>query len=163
MFSRRNLIVAFGLVALAGLGGCSGKGGSFATVSGVITHNGNPVDGARVTFYSTLEVDGAKQMAYGALTDSNGKYVIATVGKDPGIPAGMYKVTVVKYEGKGYTPQEGIDAGQLDAMASDQGGGGKGGPVNLLPAAYATVTASKLTATLEPGKNKDVNFDLKGK
>jgi hypothetical protein len=163
MFSRKSLIVAIGLAALVGLGGCSGKGGSLATVSGVVTHNGSPVEGARVTFFSTLEVDGAKQMAYGALTDSNGKYVIATVGKEPGIPAGMYKVTVVKYEGKGFEAQPGIDAGQLDAMASDQGTGGRGGPANLLPKEYASPTTSKLSATLEPGKNKDVNFDLKGK
>ena len=44
-------------------------------------------------------------------------------------------MTIVKLEGKGVmAPQEGIDAGQLDAIVSDTGGSAKGGgPVNLLP------------------------------
>jgi len=164
MFSWRSWLSGFVLVALVALVGCSNKSGSFAMVSGVVTHNSVPVEGAKVTFHSTVEGGGNKPMAYSALTDSSGKYVIASVAKDPGIPAGLYKVTVVKFEGKGLTgPQEGMDAGQLDAMVSDGLGSAKGGPVNLLPAVYATQTTSKLSATLEPGKNKDVNFDLKGK
>ena len=53
--------------------------------------------------------------------------------------------------------------GQLDAALSDTGGARKVGPVNLLPQVYAAVGSTKLSATLEVGKNKDVNFDLKGK
>lgn len=127
-----------------------------------MTYKDAPVEGAKVTFHSTVEVEG-KTMSYSALTDSNGKYLIAAVGKDPGLPAGMYKVTVTKFEGgKSATPGEGMDAGQLDAMASDQGMAAKGGPKNLLPAEYATAANTKLSATLEPGKNEKVNFDLKG-
>ena len=134
------------------------------TGSGVVTHNGTPVDGAKVVFHSTVEVDGKPQQSYGAQTDSSGKYVIATSGRDlPGIPPGLYKVTVSKYEGKGMTPGEGMDAGQIDAALSDMGGSVKGGPVNLLPREYATPGSSKLSATLEPGKNQNVNFDLKGR
>ena len=48
-------------------------------------------------------------------------------------------------------------------MISDTGGNAKGGPVNLLPKEYATVGSTKLSATLEVGKNADVNFTLKGK
>jgi hypothetical protein len=155
-----------GVVALVALAGCS-KSGSHATVSGVVTHNGAPVEGATVAFHSTVEVEGKKQPTYGALTDSSGKYVIAAVGKEPGIPPGMYKVTVMKLEGgKGAfssTPEEGLDAGQLEAAASDHQTGAKGGPVNLLPKEYASLNSTKLSATLEPGKNENVNFDLKGK
>ncbi len=164
MLARRWFVQAGGFAALVALVGCSGGKGGFATVSGVVTHNGAPVEGAKVTFHSTAEVEGKKQPSYGALTDSSGKYVIAAVGKDPGIPPGLYKVTVTKLEGKGIdTTQEGIDAGQLEAMASDTGAGAKGGPVNLLPKEYASPATTKLSATLEPGKNTDVNFDLKGK
>jgi hypothetical protein len=160
MLAPRCLARAAGLLALTLVVGC-GKGGNFATVSGTVTHNGNPVEGATVAFHSTVEVEGKKQPSYAAQTDSSGKYIIATSGKDPGIPPGLYKVTVTKYEGKG-PPVEGMDAGQLDAIASDLGATGKGGgPNNLLPKEYATVGASKLSATLEPGKNADVNFALK--
>jgi hypothetical protein len=167
MFPRRSLIRAAGFVApvaLAALVGCGSKGGSFATVSGVVTHNGAPVDGAKIIFHSTVEVEGKQGAAYGAMTDSSGKYVIASVGKDPGIPPGLYKVTIVKLEGKGVTPQEGIDAGQLDAMASDTGGTTKsGGPINLLPKEYAALGSSKLSVTLEAGKNEGKDFNLTGK
>jgi len=161
MFSRLFFARSVAFVALVTLIGCSNKTGAFATVSGVVKHNGTPVEGAKVIFHSTTEVDG-KAQTYAATTDSSGKYLIASVGKDPGLPAGMYKVTVTKYEGKGFTPQEGMDAGQMDAMASDLGGT-KGGPANLLPKEYASQASSKLSATLEVGKNENVNFDLKGK
>ena len=168
MFSRKWSHRAFGfvvLIALVALVGCSGKNGNFATVSGVVTQNGTPVEGAKVTFHSTVEVQGGKQMTYGTLTDSSGKYVISAVGKEPGIPPGMYKVTVMKFEGKGTisSPEEGMDAGQLEAAASDTGASVKGGAANLLPKEYATPGSSKLSATLEVGKNENVNFDLKGK
>jgi len=163
MCSWRWLARAAGVFALSALAGCSGKK-DLATVSGVVTHNGTPVEGATVAFHSTVEVDGKKQPSYAALTDSSGKYVIATSGKEHGIPPGLYKVTVTKYEGKGpNAPSEAIDQGQLDAQASDAGASGKGGPVNLLPKEYASPGSTKLSATLDTGKNENVNFDLKGK
>jgi hypothetical protein len=164
MLSQRLLSQIAVLLGLAALIGCSKKDGAYATVSGVVTHNGTPVEGARIGFHSTVEVDGKPGASFGAQTDSNGKYIIAGVNKDPGIPPGLYKVTIVKWEGgKGPNTAEGVDQGQLDAMASDAAPGGKGGPVNLLPKEYATVGSTKLSATLEAGKNSDVNFALKGK
>ncbi len=152
-----------GFVFLSGLVGCSKNNGAYATVSGAVTLNGTPVDGATVAFHSTVEVEGKKAPSYAALTDSSGNYVIATNGKEPGIPPGLYKVTVTKYEGKG-GPQEGMDAGQLDAMASDLGTTGKaGGPINLMPKEYAAPGGTKLSVTLDVGKNENKNFDLKGK
>jgi hypothetical protein len=162
MFSRRLFVFTAGCVGLAALAGCGNKNVSFATVSGTVSYNGNPVDGAKVTFHSTVEVDGKKQ-AYGCQTDSSGKFLIATVGKDPGIPAGLYKVTIVKYEGKGIEMQEGMDAGQMDAMISDTGGNVKGGPVNLLPKEYSNPNNTKLSVTLDVGKNENKDFPLTGK
>jgi len=158
MFVSRSLTRAAGLLALVALAGCGGKKGDFATVSGTVTYKGEPVEGAKVILHSTVEVEGKSSASFGALTDSQGKYVIATNGKDPGIPPGLYKVTITKYEGKG--PQEGIDAGQLDAMASDQGFTAKSGVKNLLPDQYASAQNSKLSVTLEVGKNENVNFTL---
>src|SRR5262245_52890388 len=126
----RWLVRAGALVLCVALVGCSNKGGGggLATVSGLVTQNGSPIDGAKVTFYSTVEVEGKKGGVFAAQTDSNGKYVIATVGKDPGIPAGLYKVTVAKLE-----TQDGIvlgpdfDRGQLEASGHAR---------NRLPASY---------------------------
>jgi len=57
MVPRTFLAPAAGLV-FAALAGCSAKGGDYATVSGVITFNNAPVDGAKVVFHSTAEIDG---------------------------------------------------------------------------------------------------------
>jgi len=167
MVARRCWIQPVGFLFLATLVGCSGKkDAGLATVSGVVTHNGTPVEGAKVIFSSTAEVEGKKQPSYGAQTDSSGKYLIATNGKEPGIPPGLYKVLVVKIDPKSSNPgAEPLDPGQLDAMAigGDGGAGAKNAIIHLLPKEYASVNTSKLSATLQEGKNENVNFDLKGK
>jgi len=163
MFARRFLTGAVYLLAVTSLG-CGG--GQQATVSGTITHNGNPVEGAKVEFHATTESEGKREV-FSTLTDSSGKYVITGVGKSVGIPPGMYKVVVSKYNvaGDAFQPQEGMDAGQIEAMISDSGGKavGKGMPVNSLPKEYATVGTTKLSVTLEQGKNEGKDFNLTGK
>jgi len=154
MFARWS--VQFGaLLLLAAALGCSKGSGSFATVSGVVTQNGAPLEQAKVTFHSTVASEGTRGTVCSAQTDSSGKYLIAMVGKDPGIPPGLYKVTVTKLEaaGGGTLPPD-FDQGQLEAS---------GMAVNKLPKSYENPTTTKLSATLEPGKNQNVNFDLKGK
>jgi hypothetical protein len=147
---------ALALVSLVAVAGCSGTGpGSFAHVSGTITHNGTPVDGAKVKFVSTTEVDGVRD-EFATETDSAGKYLIAGVGKNPGIPPGRYKVVITKLALKpgARVPDEGFDTTQLEMS---------GLGVNALPKEYSDANTTKLSATLESGKNENVNFDLKGK
>jgi len=153
MLVRRWLIQAAAVAVLAVPLGCShGDSGSYATVSGVVTNNGTPVDGAKVTFHSTVESGGQKGGSYSAATDSSGKYVLATAGKDPGIPPGLYKVTITKADFKGELPKD-IDQGQLEASGMAR---------NVLPKAYESLATTKLSVTLETGKNEGKNFDLKG-
>ena len=148
----RSLTPAAFMALAIFLAGCSGKSGVYSTVSGKVTHNGTPVEGAKVNFFSTVEASGKQGGSYSATTDSSGKYVISMVGEDPGIPPGMYKVTIVKLELKGNLPAD-FDQGQLEAS---------GAAKNLLPKDYESVHSTKLSATLEPGKNENVNFELKG-
>lgn len=153
MPALRLSVRAGAFVALAALVGCSGGGDkNLATVSGAVTLDGAPLDGAKVTFHGTVEVNGARGN-YSAYTDGGGKYLIAQVGKDPGIPPGMYKVTVTKAEpgAKGALPPD-FDAGQVEAA-----GGGR----NTLLQEYETFATTKLSATLQTGKNENVNFELK--
>jgi Carboxypeptidase regulatory-like domain len=155
MNSRSCVTGGVVFAALGILAGCTSKGpGDFAHVSGTITHNGNPVEGAKVTFVSTTEVDGVQER-FSTETDSSGKYLIAGVGKTPGIPPGRYKVVVTKLIIKpGFKAPEDFDSTQLEMS---------GMGVNSLPKEYSDVGTTKLSATLESGKNKDVNFELKGK
>ena len=150
---RRWLIRPVGLLVLAGMVsalGCSSGSGSYATVSGVVTKNGVPVDGAKITFHSTVQVEGQKTGVYSVMTDSSGKYLLAAVGDSPGIPPGMYKVTIIKLNLKG-APAD-FDQGQLEAAGLAK---------NILPTAYETLADTKLSVTLEAGKNEK-NFDVKG-
>jgi hypothetical protein len=152
MFVRRWLVRATGFVALVATLGCSQGSGNLATVSGVVTQNGAPLDGVKVIFHSTVEAEGKRPDSYAALTDSAGMYLIAQIGKNPGIPPGMYKVTVIKLEQKGNLPTEGFDEGQLAASGMAR---------NLLPKDYENPITTKLSVTLEAGKNENKNFDLK--
>ncbi|HEY8504695.1 MAG TPA: carboxypeptidase-like regulatory domain-containing protein [Gemmataceae bacterium] len=151
----RGWLAAAVTAALAAAGCSGGGGGPYATVSGVVTYNGQPVNGAKVTFHGTTEVEGRRAGPFSALTDSQGKYLLANVGEEPGIPPGMYKVTVTKLEMEGAAGEvEGLDQGQLEAA---------GTAVNVLPADYEQLATTKLSATLKEGANEGVNFELKGK
>jgi hypothetical protein len=153
MFSKRWLTRAAGFLVLAALVGCSRGGGTYATVSGTVTHNGVAVENAKVTFYSTAQIEGKPGVVASATTDSSGKYLLATVGKEPGIPPGMYKVTIVKLNEKlGNLPKD-FDAGQMEASGMAR---------NLMPKDYENQNTTKLSVTLEAGKNEGKNFDLKG-
>jgi hypothetical protein len=157
MLARRwcaRAAAVLALAAVAGLAGC-GKDGSYATVSGTVTQDGTPLDGGKVTFYSTVEVDG-KRTAYGAQTDSSGKYLIVAVGKEPGIPPGLYKVTITKPAAKGAAN---LPADWDAAQAEAAGLSAAGTPLRD----YENPATTKLSSTLEAGKNENVNFSVKSK
>ena len=153
MFAWRWLVQTAGFAALITALGCSQGDPNLATVSGEVTQNGTPVDGAKVTFHSTVEVEGKKGHSYSATTDSSGKYLLATVGKERGIPPGMYKVTITKLEMKSVNLPPDFDQGQIEASGMGR---------NIMSKDYELLATTKLSVTLEPGKNKDKNFDLKG-
>jgi len=160
----RKCLGATCFLALAVTLGCSkSSGGTYGTVSGAVTLNSAAVDGARVEFHSTTETGDGKRDVFVTTTDSNGKYMLAAVGKNPGIPPGMYKVVITKTNQKEGNPnqgKEGFDQGQVEAAAS---AGGATGFINFLPKEYASIATTKLSATIQEGKNEGVNFDLKGK
>jgi|GEM_PF-1525105 hypothetical protein len=165
MFVGRSLIAVIGCCVVVAAMGCGGSG-NFATVKGTVSHKGNPVDGAKVEFHGTTQdaEKPGKSDIFVTQTDNSGKYVISGVGKNPGIPPGMYKVVISKYEGNiALTGPEGaMDAGQLEAQRSDLGGNA---PVqktikNHLPDEYASLATTKLSTVVEAGKNENVNFDL---
>ena len=165
MSGRSALARAGGFAVLIAAVGCSGTDlGQFANVSGTVTHNGTPVEGAKVLFQGTTEGEGGAKNTFSAYTDSSGKYAISGVGNNPGIPPGLYKVAITKYLGpKGVMTGEEYDPGQIEAMISDGQGAAAVGLKNLLPKEYASPETTKLSVTVESGKNENVNFDLKGR
>jgi hypothetical protein len=123
--------------------GCSSD--NRGSVAGKVTLNGDPVAGAKVTFF-----DAAGQAAqYGAVTKDDGTYEV------PKIDPGTYKVTVKKLVARpGVKVPENTPLELLE---------GSGQATNSLPAEYADPKTTKLTATAAAGDKSEVNLELKGK
>ena len=78
--------------------GCSGDGFDVAPVSGVVTLDGEPVEGVRVRMFPMAtkgEVTVKGTMASG-ITDAQGRYSLGLAGKDarPGASVGMNRVVL---------------------------------------------------------------------
>lgn len=142
------------LALVVSLVGCSGsKGPATAKVSGVVKHNGAPVDGATIVF---SPVAGGRPAT--AVSDSQGHYDLSTYGDKDGAVPGDYKITVEKTKTEGETPN--LTYEQINDM--QQRGEPVPGPVtkNLLPEKYISPATTDLSATVKSGTN-DVPLDLK--
>lgn len=91
--------------------GCGGGDRpTLVAASGVLTLDGKPVEGASI---SILSVEGGRPSA--AISDAEGRFVLNSYPDAIGVPAGEYKVSVVKISGPG-----------ADALAGEGGGPAKG-------------------------------------
>jgi len=152
--------------------GCGPKGKGLKTeyVEGVVTLEGVPLEGASVQF-SPMNLDlsatpslGQPEMANG-LTDQNGKYTLSSINGDvgKGAIAGEYRVLITKI--KATTIETGSD-GRPVAGAQGFGTDAAGNVIttkqeDLIPAVYKDRKNTPLSFTVVPGKNLNVNFDLK--
>ena len=116
------------LLVLVGLCVCVGCGRDAATikglvkVTGTVTYQSKPVDGATVTF---SPVSGGR--AAGGRTDAGGKFQLTTLNAGDGAPPGKYKVAVSKTENLG--PESQMTAEDMAKMVA----GGKGPPAGPTP------------------------------
>jgi hypothetical protein len=91
----RPLLAAAGLTALIlPTPGCGGKY-TPVPVSGVVTLDGKPVEGATVYFYAIGD-DKDGRPAFGT-TDKEGAFQLSTLGDNDGALPRQYKVVVTKY------------------------------------------------------------------
>ena len=112
---------SFVLVPLISLivSGCGGSDRpSLAPASGIVTLNGEPVEGASLTF---IPVAGGRPGS--AITDAQGRYTIKTYQDAPGAIIGEHKVAVIKISGPGAYVIQG-DA-PAEAAATDEPGSGE--------------------------------------
>ncbi len=87
--------LALGYLGLCSIQGCSGGGGGGGdpngkVVTGTVTYNGSPVEGANVTFMS------ANSSAFGR-TDAEGKFQLTTASGEK-VSLGDYQISIVKKE-----------------------------------------------------------------
>ena len=90
---RGRLVALAGLLALVAAG-CGGKYTPVA-VRGVVTLDGEPVEGATVYFYAIGD-EREGRPAQGT-TDRKGEYRLSTLGNEDGALRGEYKVVIHKY------------------------------------------------------------------
>jgi hypothetical protein len=153
-----------GLTVLLIAGGGCGDRRSPVPVSGTVTVDGQPVEGATVTFHP-LDDDREGRPATG-LTDKTGTFRLTT-GTEDGARPGAYKVVVIKNVLAG--PQRKIPdfpdtpegRSQRDRFVWKQFGDDQVPYRNVLPDRYGDLKTTPLTCTI-PGDGP-VHFPLTSK
>ncbi len=156
------------LVVLAAVSvciGCGQKSGLEGTVpvTGTVTYQSKPVEGASVT----LSPQGQGRAASGK-TDASGRFKLTTLEADDGALPGTYQVAVSKIEdldaaAHQMTPEDmvkAISGGKAAPMGPTRPGTKGGGMKNALPEKYKNAQTSGLTAEVTKGGANDFKFDL---
>jgi hypothetical protein len=132
----RYAVAGVGVVVALLLTGCGPKP---VKVSGTVTLNGQPVDGASVQF---VPADGSGRQASGG-TDKDGKFQLTTYENNDGAMPGEYKV-VVKY-----TPpvETGASANTevMKQVIAQQQKDAKKKPKYVIPAAWGASSTTPMT------------------
>ena len=158
---RWILLSSLGVVAL--ILGCGGSGDKLPTVQagGVVTLNGQPVEGANV-YFAPLAKPGAlsARAAYG-ITDSRGKFRLNTTPTCEGALAGNYSVGISKTRSEGGAS---VDQGKTPyAQGKDPRSSASSAPkfVNDLPEQYRDPTKSGFKVEVKKGEANEFAFNLK--
>ncbi len=161
-FAKTSVIACL-LVGLVCFAGC-GSDDPHRKVTGKVTMDGAPVDGASLMFYSqdsTGEGGGGK-------TDASGAYsIVAPSTTKGGLLPGTYKVTIAKYAEVVDEDQQAYESGEItyDELQERKAAKGPYGKVEtgelLTPAQYSNTNATPLTVTVTDDSKQNVfDFDL---
>lgn len=98
VFISRSLLalLAFGLLLESGCGRSDRP--SLLPAAGTVKLNGEPLAGAVVAFEPIVDAKASFRRPANAVTDAQGRFSLSTYEKDDGIPAGKYRVAIVKRE-----------------------------------------------------------------
>jgi hypothetical protein len=120
-------------------------------VTGVVSYQGNPVEGAQVVLNNT---DPKGRPASG-MTDVQGRFSLETyvdaANKAKGAMPGMYKGTITKVEQSTMSSEEMMKAaGQNKPVGAKQ----------LLPEKYGNLSKTDLNIEIKKGNNEPLKLDL---
>ncbi len=156
-FSLAVLVSVAVAVSLAGCSGPADSGPARVAVSGTVTYNGSPVEGASVTF-SPQDKGG---LAAAGTTDAQGHFKLTTINADDGAVPGSYAVMISKTEGEAASGETQTEEEAYKQAFPGNQPAAESKAKDLLPAKYKDKATSGLTATVaESGKN-DFTFELK--
>lgn len=152
-------VVRCAVLGLALVAACGGPadGRKLIPTSGRVAFDGQPLEGAIVTFVPRST--GA--VAASATTDARGHYNLLTPGAPrPGIAPGEYAVTIMKMETKQLVTEEQAAA----AVAITPAGLSLPPPmtesIQVLPAKYRDPDESGFTATITETRRKSFDFSV---
>lgn len=163
------LLRAVCLTSVALMIGCGPSYPATVAVSGVVTYQGAPVEGANVILGRGTRSVASGEIAIGK-TDSNGRFELtshfAGQASSSGAVPGDYEVTISKL-----VPPPGMSQAQYQAMVDaankigETGGmvppGSEPPPlVEMLPPHYSATGKSRLKATIDPKGPNDLKFEL---
>lgn len=144
LFVPLTLIVV--ITAALGCGSDAPKGPeklSTTPVDGVVTLNGKPAAEVSISLHHS-----EGKVAPRGISDKDGKFSIATYGKDDGAPLGKYKVTAAKNMTKEISP---------GVLAPPPPGGFK----SDIPTKYESVNTTDISVEIKAGEKNSLKIDLK--
>ncbi len=146
VFIQRLFLVLVLPVFFPVLSGCGGsRGPELATVTGVITLDGEPVQQAVIRFLPDNSQGTSGPIAAGSV-DSSGRYTLASPGGRSGAVLGHHLVTVICDD----LPVREVSEGVFENIEKSC----------HVPSRYASEQSSGLTAEVTNGKN-EINFELR--
>ncbi len=156
-----GVVSAAALIGVLATVGCGSSRPSTYQVTGTVTYEGDPVEGATVSFAST---DPETRGAMG-VTDSQGQYELTTFEKADGALPGEFKVRVFKYDRE---PEEvEMSDGPPDQIIEDMPDDyepeayEEAEPAqHLLPEEYASPASTPLSFTVEASDENVYDIDL---
>jgi len=149
------IFVLLGLSILLLSAGCSKavRVPGLVKCEGIVTWNGEPVEGARVSF---IPKEANARSAFG-MTDAGGKFKVTTLDTDDGIAPGEYVVTVTKRTATRGGPPPGR-GGERDAPPVRE----QITETYFVPRVYSNESTSGLSAVVPVKGVKDLKFELVG-
>ncbi|MDR1957484.1 MAG: carboxypeptidase-like regulatory domain-containing protein [Planctomycetaceae bacterium] len=134
----------------AGCGKSGGLGG-LVPAKGVLKFNGQPVEGASVTFHPTGQTRSAS-----AITDAKGNFTAMTLNLNDGIYPGEYIVTVTKIEQRGEIREEHPEGSRQPVIHDTRE------VIEHLPPEYGGKNTTGLKILIPESGEKNIEFNLTG-
>ena len=153
---------------IAGIAGCGRSGPVVQYVEGIVTLDGEPLEGAVVTFRPT-----SGGLTAAGTTDGTGLYKLNALAarRGAGTMAGDYLVSILKWKesdgGPGPQPDP-SDTAKFEAWQRENLKAASREPIYIAPKPYSDVKTSGLKVTVKKGRNSgdafrfELTSDFKG-
>lgn len=130
-------------------------------VSGTITYNGQPLQGATILFYPQGGAAKEKKLFPIATSDQSGNFAVRTYEKEnpDGAPVGEYKVCVYYPPGGTNTVDRAGDPVEAGPTSANTRQGKR--LSDYIKKNYYNINTTPLTANVAPGSNQPITLDLK--